>query len=114
MKGKRAALVAGLGAVVVLVLAVVLGWRDLLFCYRFAPLGTSAQGYREYRHRQMSIVLVLLPGGTFSTGAQEEDPNGPNYDPEARKENEGPVHEVTLSPFDEPEKDLSIPLGSLV
>ena len=31
-------------------------------------------------------------------GAQKADPKGRNYDPEA-EENEGPVHEVTLSPF---------------
>jgi formylglycine-generating enzyme required for sulfatase activity len=31
-------------------------------------------------------------------GAQRDDPNGPNYDPEAM-EHWGPVHEVTLSPF---------------
>jgi formylglycine-generating enzyme required for sulfatase activity len=31
-------------------------------------------------------------------GAQKTDPKGQNYDPEARTE-EGPVHEVTLSPF---------------
>jgi formylglycine-generating enzyme required for sulfatase activity len=46
----------------------------------------------------MGIVLVLLPGGTFWMGAQTEDANKPNYDPEAQSD-EGPVHQVTLSPF---------------
>ena len=46
----------------------------------------------------MGIVLVLLPGGTFWMGAQTEDANKPNYDPRAHSD-EGPVHQVTLSPF---------------
>jgi formylglycine-generating enzyme required for sulfatase activity len=98
MKGKRVALAAGLGAVVVLAVAVALGWPHIVFYYRFAPLGVNAQGFPEYRHRQTGIVMVLLPGGKFLMGAQKEDPNGPNYDPEAL-DFEGPVHEVTLRPF---------------
>ena len=46
---------------------------------------------------ETGIVLVLLPGGSFSMGAQG-DPTGPNYY-EAAKGDEGPVHEVTLQPF---------------
>jgi formylglycine-generating enzyme required for sulfatase activity len=46
----------------------------------------------------MGIVLVLLPGGTFWMGAQKDDLNKPNYDPQAQSD-EGPVHQVTLSPF---------------
>src|SRR5262249_49552675 len=38
------------------------------------------------------------PGGKFWMGAQKDDPSGRNYDPEA-EDDEGPVHEVTLSPF---------------
>ena len=49
-----------------------------------------------------AIVLVLLPGGTFTMGAEkpsEARPEGsPNIDPDARS-SEGPVHEVTLDPF---------------
>lgn len=37
-------------------------------------------------------------GATFWMGAQAADPEGRNYHPKARPE-EGPVHEVTLSPF---------------
>lgn len=44
------------------------------------------------------IVFVLLPGGTFLMGSQKQDEAGPNYDPEAEK-NESPPHEVTLTPF---------------
>ncbi|HEV8114046.1 MAG TPA: bifunctional serine/threonine-protein kinase/formylglycine-generating enzyme family protein [Planctomycetota bacterium] len=32
---------------------------------------------------EMGIVLVLLPGGKFRYGAQREDPEQPNYDPQA-------------------------------
>jgi formylglycine-generating enzyme required for sulfatase activity len=47
---------------------------------------------------ESGMVLVLLPGGTFPMGAQSEDPDGPNYDGDARSD-EGPVHEVRLGPF---------------
>jgi serine/threonine protein kinase/formylglycine-generating enzyme required for sulfatase activity len=45
------------------------------------------------------IVFVLLPGGTFSMGAQAHDPAQPNYEPDAVPQLEGPVHPVTLAPF---------------
>ncbi len=48
------------------------------------------------------VVLVLLPGGTFSMGTRAPDgghrPGTPNVDPAARP-SEGPVHEVELTPF---------------
>ncbi|MEZ5976988.1 MAG: SUMF1/EgtB/PvdO family nonheme iron enzyme [Planctomycetota bacterium] len=44
------------------------------------------------------IVLVLLPGGRTTIGAQSTDPDSPRYDPEAREE-ESPVVEIELSPF---------------
>jgi formylglycine-generating enzyme required for sulfatase activity/serine/threonine protein kinase len=44
------------------------------------------------------LVFVLLPGGTFTMGAQASDPNGPNYDPQAQAP-EAPVHQVAVSPF---------------
>ncbi|MBI5850692.1 MAG: SUMF1/EgtB/PvdO family nonheme iron enzyme [Planctomycetes bacterium] len=43
------------------------------------------------------IVFVLLPGGTFTMGAQKDDESGPNFDPGA--ENDERIHEVTLAPF---------------
>ncbi|MFY9342885.1 MAG: SUMF1/EgtB/PvdO family nonheme iron enzyme [Planctomycetota bacterium] len=46
---------------------------------------------------ETGIVFVLLPGGTFTMGAQKEDPDGPNYDPGA--DNDATPHAVTLSPF---------------
>jgi formylglycine-generating enzyme required for sulfatase activity len=45
----------------------------------------------------MGIVFVLLPGGTFTMGAQKEDPHAPNYDVQARPD-ETP-HQVPLDPF---------------
>jgi formylglycine-generating enzyme required for sulfatase activity len=44
----------------------------------------------------MGLVFVLIPGGTFRMGAQNTDPTGPNYDPQARSDESSP-HEVTLS-----------------
>jgi formylglycine-generating enzyme required for sulfatase activity/serine/threonine protein kinase len=44
------------------------------------------------------LVLVLLPRGTFTMGAQRDDPDGPNHDPRAESD-EGPPHVVKLSPF---------------
>lgn len=47
---------------------------------------------------ETGLVFVLIPGGRFLMGAQNSDPTGVNYDPQA-KSNEGPVHPVTLSPY---------------
>jgi len=44
------------------------------------------------------LVFVLLPGGTFTMGAQKGHPEGPNYDPDSEPD-EGPPREVKLSPF---------------
>ncbi len=43
------------------------------------------------------IVFVLVPGGTFTVGAQNDDPSGPNYD-EGMPDG-GKTHVVTLAPF---------------
>ena len=48
--------------------------------------------------RNLVANLVRVEGGTFRMGAQSGLPQGDNYDPEAR-DNESPVHEVTLSDF---------------
>jgi serine/threonine protein kinase/formylglycine-generating enzyme required for sulfatase activity len=47
---------------------------------------------------ETGLVLVLLRGGKFWMGAQARDPSGANFDPAAQYD-EGPVHEVELSPF---------------
>ena len=46
--------------------------------------------------RNLVANLVRVEGGTFQMGAQNNDAQGDNYDPEAA-DNESPVHEVTLS-----------------
>ena len=89
---------AGVLALTILGVATWLSWPHLRFWWLFEPLGPNAQGYSEYRHRKTGIVFVSLPGGKFWMGAQKADPSGQNYDPEA-EDDEGPVHEVTLSPF---------------
>lgn len=61
------------------------------------PPRRTAQG-RLVLEEDMGIVLVLIPGGSFWMGCQAEDPDGPNHDP-ATTDDEGPVHEVDLSPF---------------
>lgn len=48
--------------------------------------------------RNLIANLVRVEGGTFQMGAQNADPAGSNYDPEAQS-NESPVHEVTLSDY---------------
>jgi formylglycine-generating enzyme required for sulfatase activity len=57
----------------------------------FTFVGCNAEGYPEYTHDGTGIVFVRLPGGTFNMGSPEEEPY--------HSDNEGPVHEVTLSPF---------------
>lgn len=44
------------------------------------------------------MVLVLVPGGTFTMGAQNTDPTSPNHDP-ALPDGIGSVQRVTVSPF---------------
>ncbi len=44
------------------------------------------------------IIVVLLPGGSFTMGAQKDDRDGPNYDTDALA-TESPLREVPLQPF---------------
>jgi formylglycine-generating enzyme required for sulfatase activity len=102
-KGRRIAITTGLVALVLLALTVYLGWPHLVLWYRFESLGMNMKGLPEYRHRKTGIVFVRLAGGSFFMGAQSSDPMGQNYDPDAKDRgkpiDDGPVHEVTLSPF---------------
>jgi formylglycine-generating enzyme required for sulfatase activity len=61
------------------------------------PAVRAADGKLELTE-EMGLVFVLIPGGKFWMGAQKADPNGRNYDPQT-KSDEGPVHEVELSPY---------------
>jgi formylglycine-generating enzyme required for sulfatase activity len=47
---------------------------------------------------ESGIVLVLIPGGRFTMGAQSTDPSELNHDPLAQPD-ESAVHEIELSPF---------------
>jgi serine/threonine protein kinase/formylglycine-generating enzyme required for sulfatase activity len=46
---------------------------------------------------ETGIVFVLVPGGTFTMGAQRGDPSGPGYDPFIEEDDETDI--VTLAPF---------------
>lgn len=53
----------------------------------------------RYRVRpETGIVLVLVPGGTFRMGCQNQDPRGESYDPDGLP-GEMPLHAITLEPF---------------
>ena len=71
----------------------------------------NAQGYREWTHTQTGMRFVML-AGPGRMGGQSADPWDWNYDPRSQRflvndadatrmdtRNEGPVHEVTLSPY---------------
>jgi len=60
----------------------------------FSFSGRNTQGYAEYSHSDTGIVFVMIPG-TGPNGFQMGSP-GAECD---RDVDEGPVHEVVLSPF---------------
>ncbi len=59
----------------------------------FSYVAKNPQGYETYRHDQTRIVFVKLPGGKFKMGSPPGESRIRNL------KDEGPVHEVTLSPF---------------
>jgi formylglycine-generating enzyme required for sulfatase activity len=71
--------------------------EDLAACVWLAtPAGftfveTNAEGYREYTHDASGIRFVRLPGGSFDMGSPATETG--------RRDREGPVHTVSLSPF---------------
>ncbi len=70
--------------------------------WEFAHLQTGEPAQRGSNGKLVlrestGLVFVLLPGGTFTMGAQRNNPAGPNHDPEAS--DEGPPREVQLPPF---------------
>jgi len=62
-----------------------------------AVAGSSVQPVRVAPKRE-DDNFVTIPAGTFWMGAQNTDPKGRNYDPEAWN-TESPVHQVTLQAF---------------
>ena len=71
-------------------------WEFLLWESGEGP-ERDAKGRYDIR-AETGIVLVLVPAGTFTMGAQIDDPDGANYDPQAQS-NEGPPNEVVLDVF---------------
>jgi formylglycine-generating enzyme required for sulfatase activity len=57
----------------------------------FTFVGMNPQGFAEYWHDKTGQEFVLLPGGKFCMGSPATEPG--------RGTDEGPVHEVELSPF---------------
>jgi formylglycine-generating enzyme required for sulfatase activity len=57
----------------------------------FTFVAKNTQGHPEYRHEKTGAIFVRLPGGKFSMGSPESE--------DGRRDDEGPVHEVTLSAF---------------
>ena len=57
----------------------------------FESLGRNEQGFREYRHRQSGLRMVLLPGGAFTMGSADDDVDA--------RPNEHPEHDVVLDAF---------------
>ncbi len=53
---------------------------------------------RTFELDGVKFNMIKVDGGTFLMGAQSTDPSASNYDPFA-KENEAPVHSVTLSTY---------------
>ena len=63
-----------------------------------APLPVRNGKGRFAVKEETGIILVLIPGGRFWMGSQDEDVSKPNHDP-AGGGGESPVHEVDLDPF---------------
>ncbi|MAB78742.1 MAG: hypothetical protein CMJ89_05245 [Planctomycetes bacterium] len=59
----------------------------------------DAQGFLANEvESDAGLLFVLIPSGTFLMGAQSEQEDELMYDPAAERD-EGPVHEVTMTPF---------------
>lgn len=71
--------------------------------WEFWCVGTGEQPLRDDAGElaisgTSGIVLVLIPGETFTMGAQDKDPAALHYDVDAMW-NENPPHEVSVPPF---------------
>ncbi|MBL8803107.1 MAG: SUMF1/EgtB/PvdO family nonheme iron enzyme [Planctomycetes bacterium] len=75
--------------------------RSGLWEFAYVPTGATPQ--RDALGElicdgESAVVLVLVPGGTFTMGAQLASCDAPHFDPDA-DEDEGPPHEIELAPF---------------
>lgn len=73
-------------------------WEFLHAASGDAPLRASDGASHWQLQEGTGLVLVLVPGGKYSIGAQPDDPTAPHYDPEARPD-ERPVREVEVAPY---------------
>ena len=65
---------------------------DTSMYYKEATTVTKFESYKEQIPNSLvSFEMIAIPGGTFKMGSGDKEP--------FRKENEGPVRNVTLSPF---------------
>ena len=64
--------------------------------YNTMVIGTPS--IETFTVKGVSFKMIKVEGGTFKMGAQDENPNGANYDSEAWN-NEKPVHSVTLNDY---------------
>ncbi len=69
----------------------------IIFTLLVCSLFVTAQN-RIFTVGGQTIEMVSVKGGIFYMGAQNIDPNAPNYDPQAA-DNKGPVHKVQVSDF---------------
>ena len=69
----------------------------LMLCALFG-FSAMTQEKKTFTVNGVSFNMVYVQGGTFQMGAQNENPNGANYDSEAFSW-EKPVHSVTLSDY---------------
>lgn len=62
---------------------------------KYFKAATPVTGFTNFTeqipHSNLSFLMIAVPGGTFQMGSPEEEP--------FRKDDEGPVHNVTVSPF---------------
>src|SRR6266540_4275172 len=91
IKGKKAALLAGLGVLLVLGLFIPYFYRWIQFFREFKYLGKNEWGRYEFLHRETEVILVCIPGKTFIVGSTAQD--------FAAGADERPQHPASLSSF---------------
>ena len=70
---------------------------------------TKAQEDLTFNVNGVSFTMKYVEGGTFRMGAQSDDPQGENYDPDA-VDWEKPIHSVTLSSYYMAETEVTMAL----
>lgn len=82
----------------------------LIACMAFGLANAAlAQEGLTFTVNGVSFTMKYVEGGTFLMGAQSNDPQGENYDPDA-DDWEKPIHSVTLSPYYIAETEVTMEL----